>query len=214
MRQPSYRALIVFPVVAYLVILLCVAVFVTRPSTLGWIGFAVAAALALLIAGLAVALFPRSRTNARREHPGIGDPLRMLVVADADCGAGRLRDALLDRGLGPQVEIAVVAPVLASPLRYLTESEADERARTRLRLDELVDALACGGLAARGIVGADDPLLAIGDALAAFPASEILLVANDEAHRGWLEHGIERAARDAYGVPVATIAARGEALVS
>jgi hypothetical protein len=206
MRQPSHRALIAFPVATYLVILLCVAAFVTKPSALGWIGFAVAAALALVVAAAAAILFPRMRANARREHPRVGDPFRLLVAVDSDCSARLVREAILDRGPVRDTEIFVVAPVLASPLHYLTESETSERSAARLRLYELLDGLACGGVAAQGMVGADDPLLAIGDALAAFPATEIMLVANEDARRGWLEHGLERAVRDAYGVHVTTVA--------
>jgi hypothetical protein len=215
MRRPSHRALIAFPIATYLLVLLFVAAFVTTPSTLGWIGFAVAAALAVLVAALAATLFPRMRANARREHPRVGDPFRLLVAVDADCSVGALRDAILDRAPARDAEIVVVAPVLASPLHYLTEAEAAERSRARLRLHDLLDGLARGGLAAQGFVGADDPLVAIGDALAAFPAAEILLVADDDARRGWLERGLERAVRDAYGVHVTTVAAALEpALVS
>jgi len=212
MREPSYRALIVIPVVTYLVILVCVAAFVTSPSTLGWIGFAIAAVLALAVAWLAAALFPHTRTNARREHPRIGDPARLLIAADAGCSPTALRSAVLDRVPTRDAELFVVAPVLASPLHYLTESESAEVSDARGRLRALLDALERAGFTARGMVGADDPLLAIGDALAAFPAPEILLVVDDEARRGWLERDLERSVRDTYGVHVSTVVSKREPL--
>jgi hypothetical protein len=67
MRSRPYVLVIVVPVVAYLAVLLLIAAFVVKPSTLGWVGLGVASATTLLIAGLAVALFPR--TGTRRSAP-------------------------------------------------------------------------------------------------------------------------------------------------
>ena len=46
------------------------------------------------------------------------------------------------------------------------------------------------------MLGGDDPLQAIGDALAGFPANEILVVAALDRRRSGLEHDLERNVRD------------------
>lgn len=128
MRRPTHRLLIAAPAAAYLALLAVVGAFVAHPSTLGWIGFAVVAAVAALVTGLAATLAPRSRANARRERPRVGDRPRLLVVAETHCGAEALADAVLDRAPDRDVDVAVVAPVRASPLHFLAEEESAERA--------------------------------------------------------------------------------------
>lgn len=205
MRNPSYRVLIFIPIAAFLALLVCVAVFVAHPSTLGWIGLAVIGTASVAVGVIAAVLFPRSRINARRERPRIGDPFRLLVIVDAGCRGTALCDAVLDRAAGRDAEVFVVAPVIASPLHVLAEEEPRERSAAASRLREALSALARHGIDARGTIGADDPVTAVGDALAEFPAAEILLVAPDGSHRRWLERDLERVVRDAYGVHVSTL---------
>jgi hypothetical protein len=212
MREPSYRSLIFFPIAAYLLALLLVAAFVVHPSRLGWIGLGVAAALASFVAVLAVTLFPRSRVNARRERPRIGDPYRLLVVADAGCSTSVLCDAVLDRAVDRDAEVFVVAPVLASPLHFLVEAESMERADATARLSRTLGALERRSIRVRGMLGTDDPVVAVGDALAEFPAAELLVIAAEDSGRHWLEHGLERAVRDAYGIHVTTLVPHDAAL--
>jgi hypothetical protein len=180
-------------------------VFVTEPPTLGWIGFGVAAAVGLAIAGVASYLYPRSRANAHRLHPHLDGLFRLLVVADVRCDGAALCDAVQHSVAGRVSDVLVVAPVLASPLHFLTDAEDGDRADADLRLTEATDALGRLGITARGTIGSDDPLQAIGDALAGFPASEILLAAAASTQRNWLDFDLERKARDAYGVHVASV---------
>jgi hypothetical protein len=205
MRTRPYVVFFVGPVLAYLVVLLLIAVFVVEPSTLGWVGFGVAAAVGLLIGGAASFLYPRSRTNALRPHPEPGGPLRLLVVADTHCGGTSLCGAV-QRALGRRAgEVLVVAPVMASPLHFLTNAADSESEDARARLTEALQGLAALGIAAKGTLGSDDPLEAIGDALAGFPANEILLAAPERGRRRWLERDLERKARDIYGVHVSSV---------
>jgi hypothetical protein len=79
------------------------------------------------------------------------------------------------------------------------------REDARVRLAETLQGLARFGIEARGVVGTDDPLQAIGDSLAGFPANEILLAAPEARQRTWLEHGLERQVRDVSGVHVSSL---------
>lgn len=206
MRARPYAVFFVAPVLAYLAVLLLVGVFVVEPSTLGWVGFGVVAAIGLLVGAVASYLYPRSRTNAVRIHPSIGGRTRLLVVADSRCNRGELGRVVQRSLAGRPAEVLVLVPVLASPLHFLTDAEEGEREEARTRLAEVVRGLQRLGIESRGMVGGDDPLQAIGDALADFPANEILFVAPERARRSWLERDLERKARDAFGIHVSSVA--------
>ena len=205
MRGNRLLAVTVVPVLLYLAVMLAIAVFVVEPSTLGWIGLGIVAMVALGIGVSAAALYPRTLLNASRRHPQPGSPSHLLVVADTHCDGGSLRAVVSRTVRSRDAEILVVAPVLASLLHSLTDAEQDEREDAQRRLAETVTGLRTLGFSVRGMLGADDPLQAIGDALAGFPAERILLAASPPGQRSWLERGLERASRDAFGVPVSTV---------
>lgn len=211
MRRES-RMLVLFfvgPVVVYLVALLAIALFVVTPSTLGWIGFGAAAAIGLLIGGAASRLYPLTRTNAVRVHPRPEDSSRLLVVADAHSDRAALCEAVQRYVAGRSVDVFVVAPMLPSPLHFVTDAESVERQDADARLQEALQGLTRAGIAARGAVGSDDPLQAIGDALAVFRAGEIVLAAPETSRRRWLECDLEQQARDVYGVHVSVVTIDG-----
>lgn len=205
MRERPYLAFFIAPALAYLAVLLLVAVFVVEPTTLGWVGFGVAATIGLLVAAGASVLLPRSRTNADQAHPHPDGLFRLLVVADTRCEIAQLCRAVRNSTAGRAADVLVLAPVITSPLHFLTDSEDREREEACARLAEIVQELTRLGVAARGRLGDDDPLPAIGDALVEFPAREILLVMPEDRRRSWLEHDLERRARDAYGVHVSEL---------
>ncbi|HZO95961.1 MAG TPA: hypothetical protein VFB42_01180 [Gaiellaceae bacterium] len=206
MRRGRRLALLVFvPIGVYLAGMLAIAAFVVRPPASGWIGLGVLAALALLAGAAALVLVPRLRANAPRRHPRPGPLYRLLVVSDADVEPGELATAVGARVVGRAAEVRVVAPIVAGPLHFLTEDERQERGQAGRRLHAALRSLEAAGIHARGAVGTDDPLQAAGDALAAFPADEILVVAPLPSARSWLEDDFELRARDLFGVPVTTV---------
>jgi hypothetical protein len=73
-------------------------------------------------------------------------------------------------------EIVVVVPALASKVEALTGAVDDRRAEAEATAQRLAAQLPH----ARGEVGADDPALAVEDALRMFGADEILVAADDE----------------------------------
>jgi hypothetical protein len=200
-------ALIVYTTIgAYLAVLLGLALFVTTPPALGWVGLGVLTAIVLLAGTLVVVFFPRARTNADRIHPHEGGLYRLLVVTDAEVEPAELRSAVKLRVLGRRSEVRVVAPVVTpSALHFLADDEEGEHAAADDRLAATLHILESAGIEADGIVGTDDPLQAVGDALVAFPADEILLVASLPTTRTWLERDFEKQARDVFGVPVSTV---------
>lgn len=182
---------IAVPAAAYLALLVLVAALWVKPPLLGWIGLAIVAALASALTGGAFVLFPRMRRNV--DAVAGGELSRLLVLADTTCPALEIRDSIVAALAGPDPEVLVVAPVLASPLHYLADDETTERADAEARLAAAVDGLRAAGIDARGRIGDDDPVQALGDALAEFPAEKALVITTTETH--WVEHDLFERAR-------------------
>ena len=154
-----------------------------------WVG--VAAAL-LVIGGIGVWLM---------RAPGVppvalssstpGSMHRVLVVAPPGTSglAGRID--------GGATEILVVVPALASTVEALTGAVDDRRADAQQTADALAAELSGTGLRARGIVGADDTVLAAEDALRMFGADEIVLVGGDAS--------LLEKARERFAMPVSRL---------
>jgi hypothetical protein len=182
---------IAVPAAAYLALLVLVAALWVKPPLLGWIGLAIVATVATALTAGAFVLFPRMRRNV--DAVAGAERKRLLVLADTACPALEIRDSIAAALAGPDPEVLVVAPVLASPLHYLVDDETAEHAEAEARLAAVVDGLRAVGIGARGRIGDDDPVQALGDALAEFPAVEALVVTSTETH--WLEDDLFERAR-------------------
>jgi hypothetical protein len=99
---------------------------------------------------------PRDRTAGGR--------FRILAIADDRSEADALHELILDQAGGLPTDVVLVAPLGV-------EQEW---------LDRCVERLEQAGIAAYGWLGNPDPQAAIGDALAIFPADEVLMVAAHE----------------------------------
>src|SRR4051812_27968056 len=109
----------------------------------------------------------------------------ILVIANRTCPCPVLVDEIARRVNGMPAQVLVVAPALNSRLRHWV-SDVDgavERARNRVGL--AVAELRERGLNARGEVGDSNPLLAIDDALAGFPASQIVIATHPVGRSNW-----------------------------
>lgn len=100
-------------------------------------------------------------------------------------------------------EIYVVAPTLTTWMHWLTDDRdralisADERLRT------VFDHMHAGGLKPHGVVGAENQVTAIADALAQFDADLIVLRlhVSDSEHENWREHQIAEKVRSHFDLP-------------
>ena len=131
------------------------------------------------------------------------DPTRrILVIANPPCPCPELADEVARRALARSTDVVVVAPALNSRLRHWASDvdaavvQADER--VQLAISELRDR----GVSARGTVGDSDPVMAIDDALADFPATEIVIATNARTESHWLERGLVRKAAARFEVPI------------
>jgi hypothetical protein len=97
---------------------------------------------------------------------------RVLVVVPPGGGAPAVPDAATD--------VVIVVPALASTSEALTGAVDDRRADAEQTALSLTRALSRDGRSVRGEVGADDPVLAVEDALRTFGADEVVVACDDE----------------------------------
>jgi hypothetical protein len=137
--------------------------------------------------------------------------MKLLVLTSEPISASELRAAV-----GPEVdprdaEVMVVAPALQpSPIKFWFSDadEAIERAEQVRR--ETVERLGAEGVPASGDTGEGDPLEAVGDALATFPAERIVLFMHAGSEGRYREDVDVDELRERFGLPVdrATVPAR------
>jgi hypothetical protein len=99
-------------------------------------------------------------------------------------------------------EVVVVAPALDSRMRFWTSDNDEAIARAEQVKEESVERLEEDGVRATGETGESDPLLALQDALATFPAEEIVIFKHAEGERNWAEEDLVEQARERFAVPV------------
>jgi nucleotide-binding universal stress UspA family protein len=130
--------------------------------------------------------------NAAQLDPRFGDGNpNVLIVA---------LDTVLPAEL-PHAEVVVVAPALNSWLRHWVSDEDGARRRAQARVAAFVDVLERHGAHVEGRVGDADPLQAIADVLATFPADEIVIAARPERSTRLADDLVSRA-RDRFALPV------------
>jgi hypothetical protein len=137
---------------------------------------------------------------------------RILVVANRTCPCPTLLDEVARQAGDATTDVLVVVPALNSRLRHWLSDIDDAVARAHERLDVALADLRTRGVQARGEVGDANPLVAIDDALAHFPASAIVIATLAPGESNWLERGLIDKARARFDVPV-THVVPSEALV-
>lgn len=127
---------------------------------------------------------------------------RILVIANETVEGAALREALRFRARAADAEVLVVSPALNSRLRHWANDDAEARRAAAERLERSLAALDRAGVAARGEVGDAAPLTAIDDALATFPADEVVIATHPPERSHWLERRLVERARERYELPV------------
>jgi hypothetical protein len=149
----------------------------------------------------AVAMQGVSRTGrAASDERGT---FRVLVVAADEHIAEPVRRELDERANGREAEVRVVVPALAdTPFQHAAGAVDDGLERAQHMLEESLSAARETGVESGGEVGDADPMLAIDDALATFPADEILVVTHPEDEGRWMEDEIYEKASRRFEQPV------------
>ena len=125
---------------------------------------------------------------------------RVLVVSNETVGAEILHDTIVSTAHA--TEVMVVAPALNTRIRHWTNDEDRARRGADERLGGCLSSLREAGVRVDGWVGDADPLLAIADALAVFPADELLVATHPEERSNWLAHDLVGRACARFGLPV------------
>jgi len=177
----------------FLVVVIGGAVVVAVAS---WLNTWVGVAAAIVVIGGVIAWLTRKETEGETTTvlasgtPGATHRVLLVVPRGASTGiAGRIGSSA--------TEVLVVVPALVSTVQSLTGAVDDEREEAQRTADAVAGELSGAGLQARGVVGADDTVLAIEDALREFGADEIVLAG--------VENDVLEKARERFALPVSTL---------
>jgi len=113
------------------------------------------------------------------------NPSTILVLANETADAETLFE-VIERSARDDANVLVVAPALNSRLRHWLSDEDDARAQAKLRLQSAVEHLHAAGVDATGMIGDADPLQALRDALAWFPADLLIVATHPAGRSNWL----------------------------
>jgi hypothetical protein len=176
----------------FLFVVIVAAVVVAAAAYLNtWVGVAAAVvAVGGVLAWLRTAPLEAERTTVIESGtPGATHRILLVATPETSGVAGRIGEGATD--------VLVVVPALVSTVKALTGAVDDEREAAQTTAESLAGELSRAGVQARGVVGADDTVLAIEDALREFGADEIVLVDHDEV--------LLAKARERFALPVSTI---------
>ena len=134
-------------------------------------------------------------------------PSRLLIVAGQSASGPEELPLAVRELIRAADEILVVTPELPTRFEWLVSATDDAREQADERLQAVLGHLEDLGAEARGTVGADDPLLAFEDALADFPADQILIALRPSDRAAWQERGLLHEVQEE-GEPAACVARR------
>ena len=127
--------------------------------------------------------------------------MRLLVIAAEPVEPEQLAD-VVGQNLD-DAEIRVVTPALNDSRLAFWVSDPDEAiAEAESAKEESVVRLRAEGIDAEGVTGESDPVVALEDALATFPADRIVIFRHPAGEEAYLEDDVIDEARERVGVPV------------
>jgi hypothetical protein len=132
--------------------------------------------------------------------------MKLLVLASDPVGAEDVRRALPGEEDLADAEVLVVAPAVnESPVRFWMSDSDDAIAQARATADETAGELQAEGARAAATTGESEPLLALQDALAAFPADRVLVFVREGDAARYREDDVVGEAERRFGVPVSEV---------
>jgi hypothetical protein len=127
--------------------------------------------------------------------------MKVLILASDAVDADDVRDALGADAEG--AEVRVVSPALnESPLAFWVSDSDEAIAEAEEAQEATVEDLRAEGIEAAGDTGESDPLQALEDALATFPADHVLIFVRPEDEQKYREDDLAAEAERLAGVPV------------
>src|SRR3712207_2086411 len=116
--------------------------------------------------------------------------MRLLVLATDRVDADEVRDALSGEDL-ERSEVLVVSPAVnESPLAFWVSDSDEAIAEAESTAEATAAALRERGAQARATTGESEPLLALQDALATYPADRVLIFVREEDEARYREDDV------------------------
>jgi hypothetical protein len=135
--------------------------------------------------------------------------MKVLVLATDTVGADDVRGALSGEDLA-RTEVLVVSPAVnESPVAFWVSDSDEAIADAESVAEATADALRDRAARATATTGDSEPLVALQDALATFPADRILVFARDDEHARYREDDTFAEAERRFGVPVTVVTRSG-----
>ena len=132
--------------------------------------------------------------------------MKLLVLASDPVGADDVRRALPGDDDLDAAEVLVVAPAVnESPVRFWMSDSDEAIAEARATAEETAGELKSEGARAAATTGESEPLLALQDALAAFPADRVLVFVREGDAARYREDDVVGEAQRRFGVPVTEV---------
>jgi hypothetical protein len=135
-------------------------------------------------------------------------PKRLLIAAGEAADSADALPSGVRELIDTADEVLVVTPTLPTRIEWLASATDKAREQADERLQVVLGHIEDLGTQASGTVGADDPLLAFEDALAAFHADHILVGLRPPDHAGWQERGLLDELLRRFGLPVTVFSLR------
>jgi hypothetical protein len=127
--------------------------------------------------------------------------MKLLVLTPEPVDANVLRATLGDEVEG--AEVLVISPATNQSKLAFWVSDPDQAiAEADAAQNETVERLEEAGIDAAGDTGESEPMVALQDALATFPADRILILSHPEGDRDYREDEALADAEARFGVPV------------
>ena len=96
----------------------------------------------------------------------------------------------------------VVTPTLPTRFEWLASDTDHRKEQADERLQKVLGQLEQIGTEAEGQVGADDPLLAIEDAIRSFNPDHLLIALRPQDEAGWQEAGLLEQVKERFELPM------------
>jgi hypothetical protein len=171
---------------------------------------------AIVTSGISAAGLDDSRCDSGRrparggfapDRGGNHGRVKLLVLATEPVDADRVRRALPDDDLDG-AEVLVVSPAVnESPVAFWMSDSDEAIEEAESTAQQTAASLRQRGAQARATTGESEPLLALQDALATFPADRVLVFVRDEDAARYREEDVIGEAERRFDVPVTEVTA-------